>query len=166
MSKCNVCNSNLGIFSTKRYCDRCKNDIIKKINNLQQNNILLNNDLAKKGKKINYYLEIYSSLIEVQKEVEYIHSVAPDILINCETTETYLNRINANVLDFINEQIEIILEKNSLDNNKKEINKDLKKLYEEVSESKILYKHFSETLTKCQENIKKHFVEEIKSTKN
>lgn len=162
MSKCKFCNSNLGLFSNKHYCNYCKQNTIMKITNIQNSNKLLNNDLNKKGKKISYYLEIFNALIELQKEVEAIHYMAPDILTECETTEQYIKRVNKNILNFINEQIQIILEKNSLDKNEKEIYKDFKKLYEEVSEAKIMYSEFSEVLSECQEKIKEQLIEENK----
>lgn len=154
MAKCKICNKSLGIFSTKNICDICNNSIINDLKTLIAKHDILNNDYKKKGKKLSHYIETSIELIKIQEELEQINKVAPHIVYECESSMDYINRLKNNIIDHIDTQISIIKEKNSINDSSKELNKDLKKLFEEVSECKINYELFADILLECQNKIK------------
>lgn len=154
MSKCSVCDKNLGFFSTKTICDNCNDFMIKKVKTIIANHNILNKDYGKKGKKLSYYLEISLELIKIQEELEALSKIIPNIITECEDNESYTNKLKNNVVEYVDTQISIIKEKNSISDNQKELTKDLKKLFEEVSECKINYEFYSDVLNECQNKIK------------
>lgn len=170
MAKCKRCNTNLGFFSVETYCSNCKlelemqNEAKNRIQAIQKQMLVLGKELAKKGKKLSYYLEIFDSLMGLQYEVESINEKFPDLLITSKTTDEIIESINEEILYFIEDRIEIIIEKNSIDNDIKKYNKELKKLFDEISECKVNYRQYAETLSVCQDKIKKHLKAILKST--
>ena len=154
MAKCKICNKSLGIFSTKNICDICNNSIINDVKTLIAKHDILYNDYKKKGKKLAHYIETSIELIKIQEELEQINKIAPHIVSECESSMDYINRLKNNIIDHIDTQISIIKEKNSINDSSKELNKDLKKLFEEVSECKINYELFADILLECQNKIK------------
>lgn len=154
MKRCQICKKNYILFSKKNYCENCKKILMTNIGAITSNIDSLNSNLLNRNKKIEYYLKTYEGLLELNKKLNYFYLLAPDIITECTTQEKFIDEVNMAIKEKVDEKIKIIIEKNSICMNGKRISNDLKKLYVEVSECKITYNIFRNTLEKCQKIIK------------